>query len=322
MRYFLAIFALCVLATVGVLGFRGTHFRKPPLYIFPDMERQPKLRPQTANAFFDNGMSSRLPVAGTIARSQPIHVGEKLVYPWQDSPVTTGRVTGTTNFVELNPLPVTAELLQRGQQVFNINCAACHSKLGDGNGTPKRINAMAVVANLHDKRIVELADGELFNTISYGKGLMQGYAGNLPIQDRWAAIAYLRALQLSRLGSLDEVPEAMRGHAEEIDYERTFQQRLAGGRAELGKHLGIDRAALRTLDLLSRRTARGCELAASGGAMPYSLSLCRPPSLIQSVVQAGESTVRTFELRNPSRSSANSISSVIMFIAGHRNRSA
>ena len=154
---------------------------------------------------------SRLPVAGTVARSQPIHVGDTLVYPWQDSPVTTGLVTGTTNFVELNPLPVTDELLQRGEQVFSINCAACHSKLGDGNGTPKRINAMAVVANLHDKRIVELADGELFNTISYGKNLMQGYAANLPVQDRWAAIAYLRALQLSRLGALDEVPEALRG---------------------------------------------------------------------------------------------------------------
>jgi mono/diheme cytochrome c family protein len=211
MRYFLALFALGVLATVGVLGFRGSHFRQPPLYIFPDMERQPKLRPQTANAFFDNGLSSRLLVAGTVARSQPIRVGDKLVYPWQDAPLTTGLVTGTTNFVELNPLPVTDELLRRGEQVFNITCAACHSKLGDGNGTPKRINAMAVVANLHDKRIVELADGELFNTISYGKNLMQGYAANLPVQDRWAAIAYLRALQLSRLGTLDEVPEAARG---------------------------------------------------------------------------------------------------------------
>ena len=211
MRYFLAIFALCVLATVAVLGFRGAHFRKPPLYIFPDMERQPKLRPQTANAFFDNGMSSRMPVAGTVARSQPIRVGEKLTYPWQDTPLTTGLVTGTTNFVELNPLPVTDELLQRGQQVFNINCAACHSRVGDGNGTPKRIGAMAVVGNLHDKRIVELADGELFNTISYGKNLMLGYSATLPIQDRWAAVAYLRALQLSRLGTLDEVPEAARG---------------------------------------------------------------------------------------------------------------
>jgi len=211
MRYFLAIFAVCVLGTVGILGLRGTHSRRPPLYIFPDMERQPKLRPETANAFFDDGLSSRLPVAGTVPRSQPIRVGEQLVYPWQDTPVTTGRVTGTTNFVELNPLPVNAELLQRGQEVFNIVCAACHSKLGDGNGTPKRINAMAVVGNLHDKRIVELTDGELFNTVSYGKGLMQGYAGTLPIRDRWAAIAYLRALQLSQLGLLDDVPQAMRG---------------------------------------------------------------------------------------------------------------
>jgi mono/diheme cytochrome c family protein len=210
MRYFLAIFALCVVGTVGVLGFRGSHFRKPPLYIFPDMERQPKLRPQTANAFFDNGLSSRLPVAGTVARGEPIQIGDKSVHAWQDSPVTSGRVTGTTSFVEVNPLPVTAELLQRGQQVFNINCAACHSKVGDGNGVPKRINAMGVVANLHEKRIVELTDGELFNIVSYSKGLMPGYAGNLTIQDRWASIAYLRALQLSRLGSLEDVPEAAR----------------------------------------------------------------------------------------------------------------
>lgn len=210
MRYFLAIFALCVLGTVGVLGFRGSHFRKPPLYIFPDMERQPKLRPQTANAFFDNGLSSRLPVPGTIPRTQPIRLGDKSVYPWEDSPVTTGRLTGTTNFVEVNPLPVTTELMQRGQQVFNINCAACHSKVGDGNGVPKRINAMGVIANLHDKRIVEMTDGELFSTVSYGKGLMQGYAGNIPVQDRWAAVAYLRALQLSRLGAIEDVPEAAR----------------------------------------------------------------------------------------------------------------
>jgi mono/diheme cytochrome c family protein len=211
MRYFLAIFAVCVLATVGILGLRGSHFRKPPLYIFPDMERQPKLRPETANAFFANGMSARLPVPGTIARSQPIQVGDKTVYAWQDTPVTTGLVMGTTNFVELNPLPVTEELLHRGEHVFNITCAACHSKLGDGKGVPNRIGAMAVVANLHDKRIVELTDGELFNTVSYGKTLMQGYAGTLPIEDRWAAIAYLRALQLSRLGALDEVPAALRG---------------------------------------------------------------------------------------------------------------
>jgi mono/diheme cytochrome c family protein len=210
MRYFLALFVVCVLGTIGLLGLRGSHSRKPPLYIFPDMERQPKLRPETVSAFFANGMSSRLPVEGAISRSQPIKVGKDLVYSWQDVPVVTGRVTGTTNFVEVNPLPVTDELLQRGEHVFNITCAACHSKLGDGKGVPNRIGAMAVVGNLHDKRIVELTDGELFNTVSNGKGVMQGYAPTMPIEDRWAAIAYLRALQLSRLGSLDEVPEALR----------------------------------------------------------------------------------------------------------------
>lgn len=210
MRYFLAIFAVCVFGTVGILGFRGSHFRKPPLYIFPDMERQPKPRPQTANGFFENGMSSRQPVAGTVARSQPIQVGSQTVYAWQDTPVTTGLVAGTTNFVEVNPMPVTAELLKRGEQVFNINCAACHSKLGDGKGVPARIGAMAGVANLHDKRIVGLPDGQIFNTISYGRNLMQGYAQNIPVQDRWAAVAYLRALQLSRLGSIDEVPQSLR----------------------------------------------------------------------------------------------------------------
>ena len=64
---------------------------------------------------------------------------------------------------------------------------------------------MAIVANLHDKRIVQLTDGEIFNTVSQGKGVMQGYAAQLSVEDRWATIAYLRALQLSRLGSVDDL---------------------------------------------------------------------------------------------------------------------
>src|SRR3974390_1841286 len=95
MRYFLAIFALCVLATVGVLGFRGSHFRKPPLFIFPDMEWQLKLRPQKPNGFFANGISSQLPVAGTIPRSAPIQTASGPVYPYEDSPVNTGLIPGT-----------------------------------------------------------------------------------------------------------------------------------------------------------------------------------------------------------------------------------
>ena len=78
MRYFLALFALCVAATVGLLGFRGSHFRKPPVYIFPDMEWQLKLRPQKENGFFPNGLSSQLPVPGTIARGAPIQTSARV----------------------------------------------------------------------------------------------------------------------------------------------------------------------------------------------------------------------------------------------------
>jgi hypothetical protein len=197
---------------MGVLGKRGTPFRKPPLYIFPDMEWQLKLRPQKENGFFTNGLSSQLPVAGTIARSTPIQSAGGAVFPYEDSPVTTGRVTGTTNFVENNPLPITRAMLLRGQQRYQINCSPCHGQTGDGNGITKKIGAMAVVANLHDKRIVEMTDGELFFVITNGRNLMGPYGPNVTIEDRWAVIAYLRALQLARLGSMDDVPQELRAN--------------------------------------------------------------------------------------------------------------
>ena len=210
MRYFLAILAICGIATVGLLGVRGTHFRQPPLYIFPDMEWQLKLRPQKPNAFFTNGISSQPHVAGTIPRSEPIQTANGPVYPYEDSPVNTGRVTGTTNFVEVSPLSITAALMERGRQRFTINCSPCHGQLADGNGITKKIGAMAVVANLHDKRLVEMTDGELFYVITNGRNNMGAYGPNVTIQDRWAIIAYLRALQLSQLASIDDVPEALR----------------------------------------------------------------------------------------------------------------
>jgi mono/diheme cytochrome c family protein len=210
MRYFLISFGVCVLAVMGLLGKRGDHFRKPPLYVFPDMEWQLKLRPQTPNGFFTNGLSSQLPVPGTVARSTPIQTTDGAVYPYQDAPVMTGRITSTTNYVENNPLPVTEQLIQRGQQRFTIYCSPCHGANGEGKGITQKIGAMAVVANLHDKRIVEMADGELFYVISNGRNLMGSYAPQVSVQDRWAIISYLRALQLTRLGTIEDVPQQMR----------------------------------------------------------------------------------------------------------------
>jgi mono/diheme cytochrome c family protein len=200
MRYFLLIFALCVVTVMAIAGKRGSISRRPPIEVFPDMDRQPKLRPQTPNNFFADGKSSRMQIHGTVAR------GER----FQDVPVNTGKVPGATNFVEVIPVPVTAQLLARGQQRFTINCSPCHGAQADGKGITQRIGAMGVVANLHDKRIVELADGEIFNTITYGKNLMGPYGPNITVDDRWAIVAYLRALQLSQLGTVDDVPAQMR----------------------------------------------------------------------------------------------------------------
>jgi hypothetical protein len=213
MRYLISIALISVgigVAAFGMLGLQGRMSHKPPVEIysdqyFPGMDRQPKLRPQEPDAFLPNGLSSQLPPAGTVARTQPVETANGPVYRFEDSPVNTGRVTGTTNFVELNPLTVNLTLIQRGHDRFDIYCSPCHGKVGDGNGITKRIGAMPAVANLHDKRIVELTDGEIFNTISNGKGLMGAAGPLLPATDRWAVIAYLRTLQLSWLGSTNDL---------------------------------------------------------------------------------------------------------------------
>ncbi len=196
MRYFLLIFVLAAVLVAAIAGGRGSISRNRPISVFPDMDKQWKLLPQKDAEFFADGRSSRQPVAGTIARGTP----------YQDWPVNTGRVAGLTNFVDNIPVPVTEQLLARGKQRFNINCSPCHGEQADGNGITKKLGVMPTVANLHDKRIVELPDGEIFNTITYGKGLMGAYGANVVVQDRWAIIAYLRALQLSKLGTIEDVP--------------------------------------------------------------------------------------------------------------------
>ena len=211
MRYFLLILGVGVVVVMLIAGKRGDTSRKPPIYIFPDMKRQLKLRPQTANGFFANGLSSQVPPPGTIAQSKPMNVGGKEVYPFEDVPVNTGRIPGTTNFVEFNPFPVTAELLARGQQRFTIYCTPCHGQTGEGNGMVKKFGYLTV-RSLHEAVVVRQNDGEIFNTISNGKLTMMGYGPQIPVEDRWAIIAYVRALQLSRLGAADDLSPELRAN--------------------------------------------------------------------------------------------------------------
>src|SRR5271170_3143004 len=99
MRYIFLIFALCVVVTVSIAGRRGTTFRRPPIELFPDMVRQRKYRPQVVNSLFPDERASRLPIPGTIAWDDH----------FEDTPMNTGRVPGATNFIQVLPVPVTAQ---------------------------------------------------------------------------------------------------------------------------------------------------------------------------------------------------------------------
>lgn len=199
MRYFLVVGLLGFVVILSILGWRGRMSRKPPWEIIPDMKYQPKLRPQASAPFFPDHLSSRTNIAGTIPHGQA----------YADTPVHTGRRPGMTNFVETLPLPVTATLLAQGQQRYQTFCLPCHSPMGDGNGITTQYG-MLKAANYHDPRLVRMPDGELFNTITYGKNLMASYASQVAIGDRWAIIGYIHVLQRSRLGIIDDVPVPLR----------------------------------------------------------------------------------------------------------------
>lgn len=196
MRYFVLGFLLLCVLVVGIAGFRGSPSRKPPIEVIPDMDRQPKIRPQTPSDFFADGRASRLPVQGTVARGSH----------FLDIPMNTGMETGTTNYVATSPLPINAQVMARGQQRYLINCQPCHGPVGDGNGITRTFG-MAVVANLHDPRIVQMTDGELFYVITHGRNLMGPYASQIEPEDRWAIVAYVRALQLAQLGIAADLPQ-------------------------------------------------------------------------------------------------------------------
>ena len=198
MKYLLLALVLAGVGIFGLAGLRGSMSRRPPIEVFPDMDRQAKLRPQTQNNFFPDQLSSQAHIEGTVARGSR----------YESIPVNTGMVTGTTNFVETLPVVVNAQLMARGQQRYTIYCTPCHGAIGDGKGITSKYG-MVTTANLHDKRIVALADGDIFNTITHGKNTMGPYGGVVPVEDRWAIIAYLRALQLSRLATTNDVPASV-----------------------------------------------------------------------------------------------------------------
>ncbi|MCP5537051.1 MAG: cytochrome c [Akkermansiaceae bacterium] len=206
MRYFFLAFALIVVMVISFFGFRGDLFSGTPLRIFPDMDDQDKIKTQKASGFFADGMGSRKPVTGTVPRGfDPdgvVHAfGEAHSFGNSELYIDTGKMgdaygDGLPTELGLKDEDL-AGFLRHGKERFEVSCMPCHGQAGDGKGTVAVIG-IPTVANLMNFPKSTYPDGKMFETITIGKGLMGGYGYNIPVNDRWAIIAYIRALQTTR----------------------------------------------------------------------------------------------------------------------------
>lgn len=164
------------------------------------MRHQRKLLPYQQSPLFEDGRGMRVPPAGAVPRERTLASPE----------VLTGRAGGASDagYLDANPLPATREVLLRGRRRFEITCAACHGLLGDGDSMVARNMALRPPPSLHDYR--ERPDGYFFEVITQGFGLMPSFGSELEASERWAVVAYLRALFRSQRAALEDAPEKVR----------------------------------------------------------------------------------------------------------------
>jgi mono/diheme cytochrome c family protein len=164
-----------------------------------DMQDQPKYIPLRPSSFFDDGRSERPLVEGTVARG---HLDA-------DAAFYTGKIDGKP--IDAFPVPITRAMLERGQERFNIYCAPCHDRLGNGRGMiAQRGFNHPPPQSYHIDRLRQAPVGYFFDVISNGLGAMPDYAAQIEPADRWAIVAYVRVLQLSQHASLNDVPSEER----------------------------------------------------------------------------------------------------------------
>ncbi len=182
---------------------RSTRSATPRINLVPDMDYQPRYLPQTGNALFADGRAMRTAIAGTVARGA-----------FENGAVYSRGLEGD-DWTTRNPEPITRSLLERGRERFDIHCAVCHGYGGRGDGSV-HMRALELAAtgkanwvpptSLHDDLVQNRPDGHLFNTITYGIRNMPAYGPQTTPDDRWAIVAYIRALQRSQRATLDDVP--------------------------------------------------------------------------------------------------------------------
>jgi mono/diheme cytochrome c family protein len=163
-----------------------------------DMQDQPKYIPLRESTFFNDDRSARPLVPGTVARGQLNE--DPLLY--------TGKVNGANATVF--PFPIDGAVMARGRERFDIYCSPCHGRTGVGDGMVVR-RGYRRPPSLHDDRLRAAPVGHFFDVISNGFGAMPDYAGQIRASDRWAIIAFIRALQLSEHATIGDVPIAERG---------------------------------------------------------------------------------------------------------------
>ena len=182
---FLSFFANC---------FRGSSSEKPPVHVVPDMDNQPKYKAQSESKFFDDQSTMRLPVPGTVAQNAfPIDI----VY-------STGR-NDDSSYITIIPEKLTASVLKRGKERFNIFCSPCHSQTGDGQGVVVN-RGYILPPSFHTDYLINIQDGYIFNVITNGIRNMPSYAHQIPVKDRWAIVGYVRALQISQGAKINDFP--------------------------------------------------------------------------------------------------------------------
>ena len=159
-----------------------------------DMHVQPRQNPLSRSDFFTDQRSARPLVEGTVARGQ-LHA---------DSYFYTGKIG--SNPGDVMPFPVTKQVLDRGRERFNIFCAPCHSRLGDGNGFVPSRGFTRKPPSYHIQRLQKAPLGYFFDVMTNGFGIMPEYASQIPPEDRWDIVAYIRALQLSQSATMADVP--------------------------------------------------------------------------------------------------------------------
>lgn len=196
--------ALALVPLALIARARSVTSTQPRIHLIQDMDSQPKFKAQAENPLFADGRAMRPPVPGAVVAGA-FGVEEAFA---------TGRSHG--RWVTALPVPVTAELLRRGAQRYGIYCSPCHGLAGYGDG-PVAVRAEALQegtwtppSSLHTELVRSRPDGHLFNTITNGIRNMPAYGAQIEVADRWAVVAYVRALQLSQGATIDDVPVELR----------------------------------------------------------------------------------------------------------------